>query len=175
MVSIRPLDVVVVVAILAYLFFLPIYAADIQPQGKSYAFSREGKILLSTSYVHAVFDVKLKPLRDQVFHTKVMFLKLKQKWQEAPTDPKLKTLYMLAKEEYELLEKKFYEIEFWLTQGQATNHRSRQKRFLGSYYSVLTSIIIPLSHSVLHIITLVLQVLFWLLLLAPSFLTPFLD
>ena len=124
--------------------------------------------------MHAVFDVKLKPLRDQVYHTKVMFLKLKQKWQEAPTDPKLKTLYMLAKEEYDMLEKKFYEIEFWLTQGQATNHKPRQKRFLGSYYSALTSIIIPLSHSILHIITLMLQVLFWPLLLAHLYLTRFL-
>ena len=171
----RPLDIFLLIAILAYLIFLPIYASDVQPNGRSYAFSKEGKVLLSTSYVHAVFDVKLQPLRDQIYHTKVMFLKIKQKWQEAPTDPKLKTLYMLAKEEYEMLENKFYEIERWLTQGTATNHTSRQKRFLGSYFSTLTTIIIPICNSILHIIMLMLQVLFWPLLLGHFLLIPYLG
>ena len=143
----KPLDCFLILAIVGYLFFLPIYAADLTNDGRNYAFSKEGKLLLSTTYVHAVFDLKLQPLRDQVRHTKAMFLKLKAKWQENPHDPKMKTLYMLCKEEYDLIEDKFYEIERWLTIGEPTRPR-RQKRFLGTLFSAVSSLLVaPLQYA----------------------------
>lgn len=146
----KPLDYFLLFAIIGYLLLLPVYTTDLTNNGRNYAFSKEGKLLLSTTYVHAVFDLKLKPLRDQVRHTKAMFLKIKAKWQENPHDPKMKTLYMLCKEEYELLEEKFYEIERWLTLGGAQQPH-RQKRFLGILFSAIPSQIVAVLQYVTYL------------------------